>query len=327
MFSLSNQKKELLKTKGHLLVLGGPGSGKTTIALIKAKRIIEKGIKEGQKILFLSFARATVKRVEEKAVELKLSPEIQKKIEINTYHGFTWNLLRSYGYLINLKYPFQLLPPPEAASHLAEIKEKEKRQMEKLRLFNKEGILHFDLFAKYSAELLAGSKSLNEMICDVYPEIIFDEFQDTNNDEWQVIQNLGKKSRLIALADPDQRIYEFRGADPARIGEFIKAFRPHQFDFGNENNRSNGTDIVQFGNDLLTGANKKKKYNDVNIVTYQFRKGNNIHSSLKNEVIKSIQRQNKTDKKKMVTCNFSSLEKSYVRCIPLLKLKTKIHQR
>ena len=46
----------------------------------------------------------------------------------------------------------------------------------------------------------------------MYPVIILDEFQDTSADEWQLIQLLGTNSELIALADPEQRIYDFRGA-------------------------------------------------------------------------------------------------------------------
>ena len=66
-----------------------------------------------------------------------------------------------------------------------------------------------------------------------------------------MIRALGSHVGLIAFADAEQRIYESRGADPARIGEFIQTFQPTTFDFGMENNRSDGTDITDFGNDLL----------------------------------------------------------------------------
>ena len=61
---MCEQRKELLRTGGHLLVLGGPGSGKTTIALVKAAtEIVDGDVAPGQRILFLSFARATVARI------------------------------------------------------------------------------------------------------------------------------------------------------------------------------------------------------------------------------------------------------------------------
>jgi DNA helicase II / ATP-dependent DNA helicase PcrA len=291
MLKLSKQKNELLKTDGHILVLGGPGSGKTFIALLKAKEVVEnEGIKTGQKVLFLSFARATVARIEEQASDLKISKSVRQHLEINTYHGFAWSILKSHGYLINSSSPLRLLPPPEAASHLADVVGDSARETEKRRLFEEDGLIHFDLFSSLSAHLLSKSKSLSTIFCNAYPVIILDEFQDTNADEWNLIRLFGERSRLIALADAEQRIYEFRGADPARIGEFINAFNPTQFAFGNENNRSNGTDIVQFGNDLLTGENKKKKYNNVQCKGYPFRRGKQIHLNLKFTVLESCKR-------------------------------------
>ena len=295
MFELSEQKQRLLNTNGHILALGGPGSGKTTVALLKARGVIEKGMKYAQNVIFLSFARATVARVEQRTTELRISKLIRQHLEISTYHGFSWSILKSHGYLLNSNSPLQLLPPPEAASRLANIVDDTARGIEKRRLFEQEGLLHFDLFARLSAELLSKSKSLTAILCDTYPLIILDEFQDTNADEWNLICILGKKSKLIALADPEQRIYEFRGADPARIGEFISIFSPTVFDFGSENNRSNGKDIVQFGNDLLTGANKCRRYNDVKSVGYPFRKGSGVHLTLKCEVLSSCKRLRDTE--------------------------------
>jgi DNA helicase II / ATP-dependent DNA helicase PcrA len=61
---LCPQRKALLEADGHLLVRGGPGSGKTTIALLKANwEITHFRLAPGQKILFLSFARVTVARI------------------------------------------------------------------------------------------------------------------------------------------------------------------------------------------------------------------------------------------------------------------------
>lgn len=295
VLELSEYRQALLATEGSIIVLGGPGSGKTTIALLKADREISDGkIQPSQQILFLSFARATIARVAQQAGKL-LGGKHSDRLETNTYHGFAWNLLRSHGYLLRAGRDIQLLPPPEAAARLAEVNGEPARHAEKRRLFAEDGLLHFDLFAEMSSSLLTRSRSLCKTICDAYPLIILDEFQDTNKAEWELIQALGEHSRLIALADAEQRIYEFRGADPKRIGEFIGRYKPATFDFGTENHRSNGTDIAVFGNDLLTGANKNKVYSDVKITKYGYYAGRNQLFPLKAAVLAAMQRQIETE--------------------------------
>ena len=266
---MCEERKALLGTAGHLLVLGGPGSGKTTIALVKAASEIANGALEpGQKILFLSFARATVARIVQE-LKLRVPREARSKIEINTYHGFAWEFIRGHGYLLTGHRRMRLLSPPDAAGKLAGIA-KANRPAELQRLLAEDGLLGFDLFAGLTADLLEQSPRLCRILADGYPIVILDEFQDTNLDEWRMIAALGKHSSLISLADAEQRIYEFRGADPARIGQFIERFKPKVFDFGKQNNRSDGTDIVDFGNDVLTGANVGRKYTHVTVAQYNY---------------------------------------------------------
>ena len=293
MFQLKEDDKrnDVLKATGNILIMGGPGSGKTTIALFKAKEIAERGrLKNGQKILFLSFARATISRVEEHAGNL-IPPETKSSIEINTYHGFIWNILQRHGYLLIDK-PLKLLPPHEASTKMAGVK-KEEISEKAHAMFEESGLVHFDIFASLCKRLLEKSNSLRKIICDIYPVIILDEFQDTNPDEWELIRLLGRSSTLIALADPEQRIYDFRGADPKRISSFIAEFAPETFDFGTENNRSNGTDIVEFGNDLLAQRNSGKEYNDVMIRTYSSHMPEYKHIALKSCVLRAIKWLNK----------------------------------
>ncbi len=287
MFELTAKKQEVLDASGNLLVMGGPGSGKTTIALLKAKNEIHKGVlKREQKILFLSFARATISRVEQHAKDV-LKECDTSALEITTYHSFIWTILKSHGYLL-VPHKIRLLPPHDASIRLSAIDDRSKRDAEKARLFADEGLLHFDLFAQNCMKLLSGSKILSSIISNSYPIIFLDEFQDTNEDEWVLIAHLGKSSTLIVLADPEQRIYDFKGADPARIGQFIEAFHPKIFDFGTENNRSNGTDIVDFGNDLLSGRNKSKTYKNVQIYRYPQRKGDAQLYKLKSYLVKCL---------------------------------------
>jgi len=268
-FILCDQRIRLLDEEGHLLVKGGPGSGKTTISLLKAAKIINSGtLLKGQKILFLSFARATVSRVLEDA-KLLIPKENHHVLEINTYHGFCWSIIKTYGKLIVKHKNIHLLTPPEASSLFFKM-EKEERAVAAKKLLEEKGILSFDLFADLSGKVLSRSKKIRKIFSSAYPYIFVDEFQDTNPEEWLLIKQLGEMSKIIALADPYQRIYDFRGANPKRLLEFAQHFKPENFDFGDENNRSGDTDIALYGNDILSGENKKRVYNQVKIEKYGY---------------------------------------------------------
>lgn len=285
----TTQKRAFLDSSGHVLAIGGPGSGKTHVALVKARDEIRSGrLLPGQRVLFLSFARPTVARIAEKAKEL-IHPEELKLVDINTYHGFAWSVLRSHGYLLNSRSTIELLPPPEAAATLVDFP-KDQHDAEKLRLFEAEGKIHFDLFARLVAELLRRSQRLARIYRGAFPVLVVDEFQDTNADEWAMVRELGLGCRVIALADPEQRIYEFRGADPNRLKEFTDLFDPLTVEFEGENHRSAGTDITVYGADLLTGRNKASSYQDVQVVEYGFYKGRSQHFQAKAQLISAIKR-------------------------------------
>ncbi|WP_218187986.1 UvrD-helicase domain-containing protein [Desulfosarcina cetonica] len=232
-FDLTDKQKEVLGANGHMLVKGGPGSGKTTISILKAGKIVKEGLRGGQLVLFLSFARATVSRVLEAiAEEDEITPEIKRHIDVDTYHAFFWRLIKAHGYLLGLPRRLAILTPPNEAVALCDIRneyktddkltkkegeEKNQREYdERRRLAAEEGMVCFDLFAEFAGVLLHGSNKIRRLISNAYPVIILDEFQDTAPDQWRVIQALGRDSQLVALADPEQRIFDFIGADPKR---------------------------------------------------------------------------------------------------------------
>ncbi|MES2772157.1 MAG: ATP-dependent helicase [Pseudomonadota bacterium] len=282
---LSEKQKEILATDGHLLVTGGPGSGKTTISILKAAQVAEAGLRPSQEILFLSFARATISRVIE-AIENEndIAPAIKRRIHVETYHSFFWRLLNAHGYLLGLPHPLAILTPAGEAIALSTIRnsfEAEKKlspeqkadkrtqvQQERERQALTEGRVCFDLFARYVADLLERSERLRKLIAIRYPLVALDEFQDTNADQWRVVRQLGKESTLMALADPEQRIYDWIGADPARLDQFRAEFTPAEVDMQGDNHRSTGTDILLFGNDVLTGKFTKKQYVGIQLSTY-----------------------------------------------------------
>lgn len=109
---LTAKQKEVLVAHNNLLVIGGPGSGKTTISILKAAQIAESLQSSEQKVLFLSFARATISRVIEVIeYEQEIPPKQKRQIAVETYHSFFWRILNTHGYLLGLKQPLSILTP------------------------------------------------------------------------------------------------------------------------------------------------------------------------------------------------------------------------
>lgn len=305
MFELSDKKKAIVAKDGHLLVKGGPGSGKTTISIIKAYMLVTERLRPGQKALFLSFARATVARVVEALDEHSQNrAQTRSRVDVDTYHAFFWRLLRTHGYLIGLPRRLEVLTPPAQAIALSAIRhefgplkklnkarksERSRQERAELqRLAYEEGRICFDLFAELVAQILSGSMKIRKLVSSVYPVIILDEFQDTNAGQWLVVQMLGIDSTVIALVDEEQRIYDFIGADPQRLNHFIERFKPSEFDLGDENYRSSDTDIVRFGDDLLKGK-LRGKYQGMGLCQFAANK-NQAMAALKGQVLQARRR-------------------------------------
>lgn len=306
MVDLTETQNEVLRAVGHLLVTGGPGSGKTTVSILKAAKIAREVLKPGQRILFLSFARATVSRVLEAIdEESSITREGQQQIEVDTYHSFFWRILKTHGYLIGFPRRMTILTPPneaialsvvrsgyKSASKLSDEEKAEKRareEAERIRLATEEGRVCFDLFADRVAILLHGSNKVRSLISTMYPCIILDEFQDTSTDQSRVVQAMGASSTLIALADPEQRIFDFIGADPERLNHFKAAFAPTVHDLAGDNHRSKGTEIALFGNDILTGKFRQNEYKGIGYTPFESNP-NQAYASLVSQVLQARKR-------------------------------------
>ncbi|MBB3810739.1 UvrD-helicase domain-containing protein [Pseudochelatococcus contaminans] len=286
MVDLTEAQKGVLEAEGHQLVTGGPGSGKTTVSILKAAKIGREALKPGQRILFLSFARATVSRVLEAIDEEKQITRKEKAvIEVDTYHAFFWRILKTHGYLVGFPRRMTILTPPneaialsglrsgyKAASKLTDeekAEKKEREEAERERLARDEGKVCFDLFATKVGDILHGSQKVRTLISTMYPFIVLDEFQDTSAEQWRVVEALGMGSTLIALADPEQRIFDFIGADPERLNHFRATFHPSEHDLAGDNHRSKGTEIALFGNDILAGQFRKSNYEGVHFEVFE----------------------------------------------------------
>lgn len=262
---LDKKREAIIAAQGHLLVTGGPGSGKTTVALLKA-RTRSAALKPGQEILFLSFSRAAVRQVLMRCKEI-LRPVERKLIQVKTYHLFCLESLTAHGRLLCGR-PARFLYPGD--ERLRKSVYSGDWEGERQKLAAQEGLYCFDLVASAIATLFEECAAVRALYAEKYPLVIVDEFQDTDDDQWRIIQQFLKTTDVFCLADPEQRIFEYReNVDPHRIEALREQVKPAEFDLGGDNHRSPTAEILQFADAVLHNRPPLPKTSDVLVVNYR----------------------------------------------------------
>jgi len=261
---LDPKRNRILNTSGHILVTGGPGSGKTTIALAKAHKVIEAGIHNNQEILFLSFSRAAVSRIIDSAEGL-LPKEIISGLSIQTFHSFYWSIIQSFGYLLGAPKKLNILLPHDEKTRQVDLALTDKEWKKKLpEIFFNEGLVAFDLFAKLASEIFNQANRIADIYNKKYPLIIVDEAQDTADDQWESLKYLANSSNMLCLADLSQQIYDFiPGVGPKRIKIIEEDLLPTKVNLGLSNFRSPNSEINTFAKDILLDKPRGKSYHGV----------------------------------------------------------------
>jgi len=104
------------KSEGPCVILAGAGTGKTYAIVEKMKNLVEGGVKS-ERIVCITFsneaANNLVLRIE-KILGINRNADKVSKPVIRTFHGFSADLLRSYGDKVGISKDFKILDPNQA---------------------------------------------------------------------------------------------------------------------------------------------------------------------------------------------------------------------
>lgn len=284
------QREAAAQVDGSILILAGAGSGKTRTITYRIANMIENVGINPYSILAVTFTNKAAKEMRER-VESLIGEEA-KKCTISTFHSFGVKLLRMYakelGYDSNFtiydgddqkrivktilkEYGLEKINDREIASLISKIKE-EDLSVKEYEYINKN---FAEIFEKYNRNLKSNNAMdfsdilvntynllklphILERIQDKYRYVMIDEYQDTNNLQYKIIDLIAKKNlNLCVVGDENQSIYGFRGANISNILNFEKNYSNSKIIKLEENYRSTSV-ILEAANEVIKN-NKSSK--------------------------------------------------------------------
>jgi ATP-dependent DNA helicase UvrD/PcrA len=121
--------------------------------------------------------------------------------------------------------------------------------------------MDFDDLLMLTVEVLERFPEALERWQKAFRYVLVDEYQDTNHAQYRLLQLLaGKHRNLMAVGDPDQSIYAFRGADIRNILEFERDFPETRVIPLEQNYRSTNT-ILTAANAVIAHNRERKEKN------------------------------------------------------------------
>lgn len=223
--------------EGALLIVAGPGTGKTRTLVHRLAHLVARGT-PASRCLAVTFTRRAATEMRQRLDELLPAAG---RILVTTFHGLGLRILREQHAEVGLDRAFRIADDParvlvaeklfalsraEAAKAVGELAaaRREGRSDERLpayrqALWERELVDFEDLLA-LPLELFAERPGILESYQERFRHISVDEYQDVDALQYRLLRLLaGERGNLCAIGDPDQAIYAFRGAD---VGFFLR---------------------------------------------------------------------------------------------------------
>ncbi len=293
----SAQKEAVKTTEGPVMAIAGAGSGKTNVLTKRiAHLILDLGVPKEQ-ILAITFTNKAANEMKSRiASQLGMSYPQTYDMWISTFHAMCARILRQHIEYLGYDKNFQIIDDDDVTQMIKSIQRElgidqklvsaQKLKPHILKLKTDESQLkHFEdgpikkfleaIYPRYqkrlkdnnlvdfedllllTIKLLKNQKEVKALYQEQFQYILVDEFQDTNNLQYELIKNLAnKKKNVFIVGDEDQSIYAFRGANIENIRKFKRDFPNPRIILLEENYRSTNT-ILKAANQVIR-SNKNR---------------------------------------------------------------------
>src|SRR6266545_3022165 len=277
-----DQRAAAAAVEGPLLIVAGPGSGKTrTLTYRVAHLVAERGV-AAQNCLAITFTRRAAAEMKERLA--CLLPSGSDQVAIHTFHSLGLAILREHPGAAGLQRGFRVASEAERLAILAETSSVTEHKAERLlraisRAKRTQGATSADVaeaMTAYSQALalrnwidfddlialpvraLTADAGLAAFYRDRFRWISVDEFQDVDAQQYRLLGLLAPPgSNLCVIGDPNQAIYGFRGADASCFERFKCDYPASKVVALTRNYRSTGT-IVTASSQVIAAARQSE---------------------------------------------------------------------
>ncbi len=268
-----------------ILLIAGPGTGKTRTLIARIIYEIEHyNIPPGQ-ILALTFSNKAANEVKNRLLnELK---ETASKVRCQTIHAFCLDLLRKYHQTVGLHKYFSVCDEKYRQTLMrnllwGQIRDNSDKKIRGIltsfsnhelkgrplppfsaRLYDqysqhlrKHRLIDFDQILSKSLELFKNNADILAQYQFLFQSVLVDEFQDTDIVQYKIVKYLAQKNRnIFVVADDDQSIYAWRGANPENIRKYMEDFAIKEPIFLDTNYRS-GPQITEMAQRIVQSTDR-----------------------------------------------------------------------
>jgi ATP-dependent DNA helicase UvrD/PcrA len=275
---LDGDQRAAAEAGGPLMIVAGPGSGKTrTLTYRIADLIAQRGV-EPETCLALTFTRRAAGEMRERLATLL--PDRGERVAIHTFHSLGLSILREHVSAAGLQRGFRVAGEAERAALLAETLGVAASKAERLlhaiskqkrtrgaagddegeayaRALAARNLIDFDDLIALPVAALTADPALISLYRSRWESISVDEFQDVDEQQYRLLQLLAPPdSNLCAIGDPNQAIYRFRGADASCFDRFRHDYPAARVVRLTRNYRSTGTIVTASAQVIASGQSE-----------------------------------------------------------------------
>jgi superfamily I DNA/RNA helicase len=201
---------------GALLVVAGPGTGKTrTLTHRIAYLCAELGV-EPRHCLAITFTRRAAEEMRHRLDALLGTAAAE--VTVATFHALGLRILRDHPELVGLSEGFAITDPMAIDG--------EADPPARRKLLREQNLVELDELVAVPRDLLRDDPELADRYHARWPWIFVDEYQDIDATQYELLRALVPEGgNISAIGDPDQAIYSFRGSDVGFFLRFAEDFR------------------------------------------------------------------------------------------------------